>query len=189
MPCANALARAKQPVPECIRRRNPEPILNHPEPQESVILSVLYHPGFTPDLTSWTIQISGEGVIQQAVRWHRQGPREEELLDSVILGSPQLVTLSRLLERSTPDAFRSLERAACIDDAAIVSLVVPHNHVKIDLPYFDLAHDLKKGRCNFNEEEQASFALFGQLWKLVDQAAPYSLAKHQKGRTRLPPNA
>ena len=184
MPCANALARAKEPVPDYIRRKNPAPILDHRNPEGSVILSVFYHPGFTPDLTSWTIQITSEGVIRQTVRWYHKEHKEEELLAPVTLDNSQLADFQRLIDLCASDTFKVLENAACIDDAAIVSLILPQKEIQIDLPYFDLQHSIKKRRQRFNEAEQSAFALFGQLWRLVDHVSPHSLTEHQKARTK-----
>ena len=183
MPCADALAREKRPVPEYVKRRNPEPLLDHCNPGEGVILSIAYHPGFTPDLTSWTIQISLDGVLQQAVDWHRRaGPRKEELLDPARLNAPQLAELQRVIERCEGDAFKSLKRTMCVDDAALVSLVIPYKQIKTSLPYFHFRHDIRKGRLQLDDAQQSAFAQFEQLWGLVDRFAPYSLRQHEQAR-------
>lgn len=176
MPCANAMARAKEPVTDYVRRRNPEPILKHRHPAENVIISVCYIPGWTPDLTSWVIQISDDGILRQAVDWDREEGREEELLDPVMLTSSGLAGLQQLIASCSPDTFRSLTSAATIDDVPMVSLVIPAHDLHVDLPYFDLTEDVR-----FDESQLASFQLFGELWRFADRHAPYSLRHHEKG--------
>jgi len=100
------------------------------------------------------------------------------------LDNSQLADFQRLIDLCASDTFKVLENAACIDDAAIVSLILPQKEIQIDLPYFDLQHSIKKRRQRFNEAEQSAFALFGQLWRLVDHVSPHSLTEHQKARTK-----
>lgn len=180
MPCANAMAGAKEPFPDYVRERNPEPILNHLHPEDGVILSVVYHPGWAPDLASWTTQISGNGIVNQGVRWSRMRRGEEELLESVILEPSKLTEIQQLIADCPPGGFQPLETAACIDDAANVSLIIPTKKFRIDLPYFHLAHDLKNGRRRFDDVQTSLFSLFGRIWSFADQHAPYSLREHQK---------
>lgn len=180
MPCANARARAKEPVPEYVRRRNPEPLLNHLHPTEGVMLSVDYHPGFTPDLTGWTIQIRRDGEVRQAVRWYRSSSREEELLDPVTLGQREITKLEEFITRWNADAFEELNRAACVDDAANVSLVLKARGLQADLPYFHFVHLMKKGLIKLNESQKVALSAFGDLWKFTDRLAPYSLHEHEK---------
>lgn len=184
MPCANAMARAKEPVPDHVRQRNPEPILNHLHPEDGVILSVAYHPGWSPDLTNWTTQISGNGTVHQAVQWSCKRGGEEELLESVLLEASKLTEIQQMIDHCPPGGFQSLETAACIDDAANVSLIIPTKKIRIDLPYFHLAHDLKNGRRRFDEVQTSLFSLFDLIWSFADRNAPYSLREHQKGQAR-----
>ena len=180
MPCANALAREKKPVPDYVRQRNPEPILNHLHPEDGVILSVAYHPGWSPDPTSWTSQISGDGIVNQAVQLSLERGGEEELLESVTLEPSKLTEIQQLIADCPPGGFQPLETAACIDDAANVSLIIPTKKFRIDLPYFHLAHDLKNGRRRFDEVQTSLFSLFDRIWSFADRHAPYSLREHQK---------
>jgi hypothetical protein len=180
MPCANAMARAKEPVTDYVLRRNPEPVLDHLHPAEDVIISVDYHPGWSPDLTSWVIQISNDGMLRQAISWHRKRGREAELLEPVTLKLTDLAAFQLLIESCSPDSFRSLADAACVDDAAMVSLIMPGRNVKVELPYFHLEHDLKRGSRKFEEMQASSFQLFGQLWRFADRHAPYSLRDREK---------
>lgn|GEM_PF-3510903 len=184
MPCANATARAKEPVTEYVRQRNPEPILNHLHPEDGVILSVAYDPGWSPDLTSWTIQISGKGIVSQAVQWSRMRGARKELLESVTLEPLKLTKIHQLIVDCPPGGFQALKHAACIDDAANVSLIIPPKKIRIDLPYFHLAHDLKKGRRRFDDVQTSLFSLFGRIWSFADWHAPYSLSEHQKSQSR-----
>jgi hypothetical protein len=180
------MARAYEPVSDYVRRQNPEPILKHLHPEDSIILSVLYDPGWSPDLTSWTIQISDDGIVSQAVQWSRMRGRggEEELLDSVFLELPKLAEIQRLIDCGSTDGFQSLQQADCIDDAARVSLNLPLKRVRLDLPYFHLEYELRKGYRQFDATQRASFSSFGQIWNFADRHAPYSLSEHQNNRTK-----
>ena len=177
MPCVKALAWESEPPIEFVRGRRRERLLNHAHPAEGVILSVAFHPGFTPDLTSWVIEISNDGALRQAVDWYRG---EEELLDPVTLKPSDLAELQELVESCSPESFRSLKNFGCIDDAALVSLVMPAQGVSESLPYFHLEFDLKKGRWQLDETQAASFQLFSQLWRFADRHAPYRLCEHEK---------
>jgi hypothetical protein len=185
MPCANAMARAKEPVPDYVRQGNPEPILNHLHPDDGIILSADYHPGFTPDLTGWTIQVSSDGIVRQAVQWYRKNFREEELLKPITLEPLKLTEIQQLIVDCPPGGFQALEHAACIDDAANVSLIIPPKKIRIDLPYFHLAQDLKKGLRRFDGVQTSLFSLFGRIWSFADRHAPYSLREHQKAKQDL----
>jgi hypothetical protein len=184
MPCANAMARAKEPVSDYVRRRNPEPLLDHLNPGEGVILSVGYHPGYAPDLTSWTIEVAGDGVLRQAVRWSRQTGRAEELLEPVSLDAAGLAEIRGLVGSCGADSFVPLERDACVDDVAIISLVMPGQGGRVDLPYFYLAEDLRRGWLKFDEARNVAFHLFGRIWNFADRHAPYSLRVHEGRRVR-----
>lgn len=182
MPCANDQVQANEPVSDYARRRNPEPMLNHLHPGDSIILSAAYFPGWTPDLTGWTIQVSRDGVVRQAVRWYPARTNEEELLKPITLNPSKLAEIQETIDLCPPGGFQALEQAACIDDAAMVSLVIPVKKIRIDLPYFDLAHDLKIGRLRFDEIQNSLFSLFGRIWGFADRHAPYSLGEHVKAR-------
>lgn len=184
MPCAKALTRAKEPVPEYVRKRNPEPLLNHLSPDKGVILSVAYHPGYTPDLTSWMIQVNSDGEVHQAIQWYRGQRDEEELLDPSLLDPIQMKTLESLLTRFRSTDFGELERAATVDDAAMLSIVAPVQGIRADLPYFHFVHFMKKGMIKFDDKQKLSLSAFGEIWKFMDSNAPYSLNEHEKGRTK-----
>ena len=184
MPCANKLASAKEPVSDFVRQKYPQPLLDHRNPEDGVILSLAYHPGFTPDLTSWIIQINEIGELQQAVHWYRHSNREEELMETAEVDEDHLLQLSRLLDRADSDSCRSLESAICIDDAAMVSIFAPQRDLRVDLPYFHMAHDIKKGRQRLSDDESRVFQAFASIWKFADGCAPYNLRQHQKGANK-----
>lgn len=126
MPCARTL------VPDAgfFRRREPDPVLNHTHPEEDVILSVFYHPGWSPDLTSWTIQISDDGQLRQEVhRDHRvKGP--EGLQETVPLGDAGLSEVRELLEQCGSITFRDLGFLNNVDDAPWFDLVLPSHSAR-----------------------------------------------------------
>jgi hypothetical protein len=182
MPCAKAQARDDSPLLELQRRRYPDPLLDHRHPAENVILSVGYHPGWSPDLTSWVIQIAADGLLRQAMLWHRERGNEAELLAPVTLAQTDFVAIQKLVESCTPESFRCLTDGYCMDDAAEVSLVMPGQGVKATFAYFAFEHDRKTGRWSPTEAEAAAFRLFRQIWRFADRHAPHTLSDHEKRR-------
>lgn len=180
MPCAKALAREREPSVGYEDRHYPKPLLDHLKPEDGIILSVSYDPGWSPDSTSWVIQISGNGVLRQAMLWSQERGRKAELLDPVVLGASDLAAIRELVDGCSRETFLSLRTADCVDDVATVSLVMPAHGVKASLPYFHYEEGLKRGRREFDEAQRAAFELFGKLWHFADRHGPYRLRDHEK---------
>jgi hypothetical protein len=139
MPCAKVLGRESRLLLDRLPgRRDSEPLLNHRHPASDVMLSVDYDPGWSPDLTSWVIQISGDGILHQAICWDRKRGGEAELLKPLTLDPSDLAELQQIVGTCAPDSFRVLTDGYCIDDAATVSLVMPGQGVRTSVHYYNV---------------------------------------------------
>lgn len=165
--------------------RERDPILDHRTTSEDVLVSISFHPGFTPDLTSWIFQISQDGVMRQAVWWYKQGrDRPEEEFDSVHLDEVTMREIKKLIDDAESLRLSPIEHLSYIDDAAMVSIRIPRSGEHADLPMLSLQHELRKGRRHLTDVEKPRFAIVERIWLLADRHARYSLGEHQKGRTR-----
>jgi hypothetical protein len=185
MPCANERARADKPVSEYVTKRWPKPILKHSEPPEGVLLSIAYHPGWCEDLTSWVIHLNDDGVLRQAIQWHsRKSDDLEEELQSIELSPESFGQFETLLSASDSEALHAVEHMMCVDDVAMISMRSATRDIRVSLPFLYIEEDLKKGRLTLNAIQQRGFDVFASLWHFADRHASYSLAQHEKSRTR-----
>lgn len=182
MPCANQRARADKPVSDYVSKRWPKPILVHSSPPDDVLLSVFYNPGWSDNLTSWVIHILRDGLLRQAVQWHTPGAATitEEELDPTNLPQEDLDRILEILDSCTPEAFRAAEQAMCADDVSSVSFRNSPRGIRVGLPLFTLAEDVKRGRIDLDAPQRQGFEALDRLWRIADSNAPYPLRKHKK---------
>jgi len=187
MPCANQRARADKPVSDYVSKRWPKPILVHSSPPDEVLLSVCYSPGWSDDLTSWVIHILKDGLLRQAVQWHTPGVSTitEEELDSTNLPQEDLDCILEILDSCTPEAFRAAEQAMCVDDVSSVSFRNSPRGIRVGLPLFALAEEVKRGRIDLDAVQRQGFEALDRLWSVADSNAPYPIRKHNKAN-RVP---
>ena len=191
MPCTNKRARSEEPVSDYVSRRWPKPILVHSSPPDDVLLSICYSPGWSDDLTSWVIHIRQDGLLRQAVQWHTSGVSgiTEEELESTNLSQEDLARVSELLHSCPTEAFRAAERAICVDDVSSISFRSSPRDIRVGLPLFSLAEEIKRGRVELDELSQRGFETLEYLWRLADSNAPYTLSKHSKANKASHPTA
>jgi len=186
MPCKKDDWRKEVLIPQIASMvREHTPILNHKTNSEDVLVSIHFHPGFTPDLTSWTFQISRDGIMRQAVWWYTQRhDRPEEELDSVRLDDATMKRLGQLITEAESLKLAEIGHLSCIDDAAMVSVRFPRSGEHADIPMLSMQEDIRKGRRKLTDVEKPRFSVVEAIWMLADRHARYSINEHHKGRTR-----
>ena len=177
MPCVHALEGERRPL--VVMRPMPEPLLNHLDPAEDIILSVDYHSGLF-DTASWVIQISNDGTLRQAMLWYRDGEWDAKLLESVTLKPSDFAEVQELITCCTPDCFYYLAETIGPEEDGILSLAIPTQGVRGSLAYRALEEDLSSSTWRLLEANSASFLLFSQLWRFADRHAPYRMREHEK---------
>jgi hypothetical protein len=186
MPCKNAVWRKEVLIPQIasmVRGRNP--ILNHKTTSEDVLVSIHFHPGFTPDLTSWTFQISRDGIMRQSVWWYRpRHDRSEEELDAVRLDDATMKRVHRLITEVESLKLAEIGHLACIDDAPMVSVRFPRSGEHADIPMLSMQDDLREGRRKLTDLEQSRFSVAEAIWLVANRHARYSITDHHKCRRR-----
>ena len=179
MPCAEHRTINNEPVPDFVKEKYPQPLLNHQSPPESVIISIGYLPGSGSDFTHWTTQISDRGEVRQAICRQETGKsyNQHEEMKIAQLSPPGLKNLNELILKFC-ERRENLDPPICMDGASEITVNIPTVSIVYSYPLDLIDSMIRKKTDELDEEFLEAHRSFRALWKAVDANSPYTTSEH-----------